>query len=125
MPLISITPKKNVELLHNTILELQQKCESCDLLREKTVKEIFTYAVSNDYVTDDGPAMVAIASYDNNIYAIHAPEYLTDKQFVVFEFLLCNIEPQDEIIVFSQSAYIAVKKYTNGKVKPYNIYLCV
>lgn len=67
--------------------------------------------------------MVAIAKYGNDTYAIHAPEYLTKEQFVVIEFVLRDIKPDDKIVVFSQESYNALGKYSYGK--PINVRLYV
>ena len=115
MPFISRTSKKQVENQYNTIAKLQEKCEACKAFQGQTAKEIYTYEVCSDYSTDDGPAMVAIAKYGNDTYAIHAPEYLTKEQYVVIEFVLRDIQPDDKIVVFSLETYNALGKYSYGK----------
>lgn len=123
MPLVSTTPKKQIENQYNAIAKLQEKCGSCKSFRGKVAKSIFIYEICTDYKTEDGPAMLAIADFDDNNYAIYAPEYLTDKQLVVFEFLLRDVDDKDKIVVFSQRSYDAVKKYSY--VKPVNVKLHV
>ena len=123
MPFTSFTTKKHIESQYDAIKKLEEKCESCKLFRDKTAESIYIFSVKGDYETDDGPAMLSIAIYPHNTYAIYAPEYLTDKQLVAFEFLLREVEPKDKIIVFSQRSYDAVKKYSYDK--PVNVELCV
>ena len=115
MPLISTTSKKQIENQYNAIAKLQEKCESCKSFRGKVAKSIFIYEVCTDYQTSDGPAMLAIADYGNNNYAIYTPDYLTDEQLVVFEFLLRDVDKNDKLVVFSQRSYEAVKKYSYSK----------
>lgn len=123
MPLVSTTSKKQIENQYNAIAKLQEKCESCKSFRGKVAKSIFIYEVCTDYQTSDGPAMLAIADFGDNNYAIHTPDYLTDKQLVVFEFLLRDVDNKDKIVVFSKRSYDAVKKYSYGK--PVNVKLHV
>lgn len=123
MPIISYTSKKDVERHYETISKLKEKCKACELLRGKIPVSMYIYEVCKDHVTNDGPAMLAIAPYGDSTYAIYAPEYLTDEQFVVFEFLLRDAEPNDVLIVFSKESYDAVQKYSYGK--PLNVQLCV
>lgn len=124
MPIISHTPKKLVEAKHDAIVKLQEKCNSCKLLYKREVKDIFIYSVCRDYSTDDGPAMVAIAQYDEDTYAIYAPEYLTQEQYVVFEFLMRDVEPQDKLVVFSKESYDVIMKNNYSK-KPINVQMYV
>lgn len=116
MPFISTTSKKQIETECNAISKLQEKCESCNQFRGKVAKSIFIYQVYPDYKTEDGPAMLAIADFDGYGYAIYAPDYLTDEQLVVFEFLLRDVDNNDKFVVFSQRTYDAVKKYSHGKL---------
>jgi len=115
MPLISTTSKKQIENQYNAIAKLQEKCESCKCFRGKVAKSIFIYEVCTEYQTSDGPAMLAVADYGNNNYAIYTPDYLTDEQLVVFEFLLRDVDKNDKLVVFSQRSYEAVKKYSYSK----------
>ena len=124
MPIISYTPKKRVEAQHNAIRMLQEKCDSCNLFCNRECKEIFIYSVCGDYITDDGEAMVAIAAYGEHIYAIYAPEYLTQEQYVVFEFLMRDVEPQDKLVVFSKESYDAIMKNNYSK-QPIDVQMCV
>ena len=121
MPLVSTTPKKQIENQYNAIVKLQEKCKSCNLFQGKVAKSIFIYEVCTDYQTSDGSAMLAIADFGDNNYAIHEPDYLTDKQLVVFDFLLRTVDNKDKIVVFSKRSYDAVKKYSYGK--PVNVKL--
>lgn len=123
MPFISRASKKHVETQYNALAKLQEKCEACKVFQGQTAKEIYTYEVCGDYSTEDGPAMVAIAKYGNDTYAIHAPEYLAKEQYVVIEFVLRDINPSEKIVVFSLETYNALGKYSYGK--PINVQLCI
>ena len=113
MPIISTVTQKQVKAQHEAMEKLLWKCEESNLFK-KSVEQVWCYYVCGDYVTDDGPAMVAIAKF-GNVYAMRTPEYLTEKQLVVFEFVLRDAEPQDEIVVFSKKDYDAVMKYKYNK----------
>ena len=112
-----------IELHHDAIAKLQEKCESCKLFQAQTAKETYTYSVCREYVTDEGPAMVAIAKYGEDTYAIYAPDYLTERQLVVLEFILRDIKSEDKIVVFSQKCFNALGKYSYGK--QLNVRLCL
>ena len=110
MPIVSTVSKQQVEVQYNTMEKLMQQCETCNILKSKTAEEVVCYYICSDYNTEDGPAMVAIASF-GNIHAMMTPDYVTEKQLVVFEFVLRNLEPHEEIVVFSKKDYDAVKYY--------------
>lgn len=114
MPLISTVSKERVEVQYKAMEKLLWKCEECSCLKGKTAEEVWCYWVCSDYSTEDGPAMVAIAKF-GNVYAMRTPDYLTEKQLVVFEFVLRDAAPQDEVVVFSQRDYDAVQKYKYSK----------
>ena len=114
MPFIAKTSKEEIELQSTIIAKLEEKCASCTKLLEESVDSIWTYSVVVGYRTDDGPAIVAIAKY-GNIYAIYEPEYLTEEQLVVYEFLIRDVESKDRLIVFSKRGYDAIKKYDYNK----------
>ena len=122
MPLVSTTSQKQIEAEYNAIKKLQEKCKSCKAFRGKVAKSTFIYLV-HGYKTDDGPAMLAIANYEDNNHAIYTPAYLTEEQLVIFEFLLRDVDKNDKITVFSRRSYDAVKKYSYGK--PVNVKLHV
>ena len=113
MPIISTVTQKQVKVQQEAMEKLLWKCEESNLFK-KSAEQVWCYYVCGDYATDDGPAMVAIAKF-GNVYAMRTPEYLTEKQLVVFEFVLRDAEPQDEIVVFSKKDYDAVMKYKYSK----------
>lgn len=122
MPMTGVDPKEDIEAEYNTIKELQENCESCKLFKNKTADEVFIYKIFSEYETEDGKAMVAIARY-GEIYAIHPPKYLTGEQWVVLEFFLRNLEPNDRLVVFSQETFVNLGRYSYGK--QLNVQLCV
>ncbi len=123
MPFILTTSKKGIEEQNQAIAKLQEKCESCKWFKGNVAQDIFIYLAYEDYTTEDGSAMLAIADFGNNDYAIYMPDYLTDEQLAVFEFLLRDVDDKDKLVVFSQRSYDAVKKYSHGK--PVNVKLYV
>lgn len=122
MPIISIIPKKTIVAEYNTINELQEKCESCELFKKKTADDIFIYKVETDYRTEKGDAMIAVARYGDT-YALHPPKYLTGKQWTILEFFLGYLEPKDKLVVFSQETFENLEKYSYGN--ELNVQLCV
>ena len=113
MPIISTVAQKEVNAMHEAMEKLLWKCEESKRLG-KGAEQVWCHYVYGEYATDDGPAMVAIAKF-GNVYAMRTPEYLTEKQLVIFEFVLRHVEPQDEIVVFSMRDYDAAMKYKHGK----------
>jgi len=131
MPIVSSISKQEVEAQHDAISKLQEKCKLHGVFRGKEVKKIFIYKICVDANwrnsrTEDGPAMAAVATFDDNgnKYAIYAPEYLNESQKnSIFELLLRNVEKKDKIAVFSKDSYEVVKKYCYDK--PVNVKLYV
>ena len=124
MPVISTKNKQQIQREYNAIAELKRKCESCKRFLGKEAELEYIYYICNEYTTENGPALLAVADFGDKNYAIYDPEYLTDKQLVVFEFLLRDIEDNDRIVVFSKRGYNAIKKY-NRNGKKIDIKLCV
>ena len=122
MPMLSLVSKKQLELQLNSLLELEKKCVEHKIFKETEEANFYTFSILRDYTTESGHAMLAVAN-SNNVYAIHTPEYLTEKQMAVFEFLLRDAEPHEKIIVFSQKSYDAVKKYSYGKSLNVTLYV--
>lgn len=109
MPIIRREPKVNVEKQQEALKNLEIR------LGNKKIMEEYIFQVEGEYETDEGPAMLAFAELKNGSYAIYAPKYLSEKQLVVFEFLLREVDEKDQLLVFSQRDYEAVKKYSYGK----------
>ena len=131
MPIVSSVSKKEVEAQYDAISKLQEKCKLHGVFRGSEAKRMFSYkiCVDSDYSnkrTDDGPAMAAVAVFDDNgnEYAIYAPEYLNQEQKdSIFELLLRDVEKKDKIAVFSNDSYEVVEKYCYDK--PVNVKLYV
>ena len=123
MPIVSKTFKKDIEAQCEAISKLQEKCKLHGVFRGKEAKEIFIYQICVDSFdwnthTEDGPAMVAVAVFDDNgnEYAIYAPEYLNQRQRnSVFQLLLKEADKNDTIAVFSWDDYDALCKYSYDK----------
>ena len=111
MPLIATISKKEVERQKKTleILELNLG-ELCN-----KIKIEYIFQLTNYYATNDGPAMLAVAILEDGRYVVYGPEYLTKKQLIIFEFLLQDVDFDDNILVISQRDYDAIKKYLFGR----------
>ena len=120
MPIVSHTPQKTIELQHNAIKALEELCSKN--FPGKIADYTFTYSICNQYVTYDGPAMIAVAQY-GNWYAIYVPEYFSEEQFKIFEYFLRDAEENDTFFVFSEKSHAAMKKYSYGK--PINVVLYI
>jgi len=112
MPLVSINPKKEIISYYELIQMLEKKCESCKLFAGKEAENTFIYSVSNP-IHPKFDTSVAVSKY-GKIYAMCTPEDLTEKELVVFEFILRDADPDEEIVVFTKRDYHAVKKYMYG-----------
>jgi len=120
MPIVSHTSQKTIELQHNAIKALEELCSK--IFTGKIADYIFTYSVCDQYETDDGPAMIAVAQY-GNWYAVYAPEYFSEEQFKIFEYFLQKAEENDTFFVFSEKSRDAMRKYSYGK--PVNVVLYI
>ena len=113
MPLVSIIPKEEICKQHELIGMLMIKCKSCKFFARRKAEQTWIYAVANP-IHPQYDTMVAISKYGEK-YAILAPEDLTEKELIVFDYLMNEIGHNDEIVVFSQRDYDAVKKYLRDK----------
>lgn len=115
MPSIITANQKEIKLQQKAMEELMSKCEENNLFKGKPAEEVLCYYYVLGYnYTDDGAPIVAIAKFEN-VYAMRAPECLTEEQLEVFKFALQDVQPQNEIVVFSQRDYDAVMKYKYNK----------
>ena len=123
MPMITVTGKARIELQHNLISGLDEKCKSCELLRGKIAQRSYTYEVYRNYTNVEDTFIIAIAAYGGGIYAMYALEEVAEKKMRFLEYFLKDLEPEDVIIVFSEKIFKAVKKYSYGR--PINVELYV
>lgn len=131
MPIVSSISKKEIEAQHDAILKLEEKCKLHGVFRGKEAKEVLIYKICVDSLyrnsrTEDGPAMAALATFDDNgnEYAIYAPEYLNQLQKnSIFAQLLKEVESKDKIAVFSKDTYEVVKKYCYDKPVDVKLYV--
>lgn len=112
MPIIGTIPKKDIDSKYETIQELLEKCESCEMFKGQTPSQVVIYTIYKEYTTKDGEAMIAIAKYGNT-YAIHPAKYLQGKQWKVLSFLLNDMEDYNEVAVFSEE----LKKKSAGTLQ--------
>ncbi len=113
MPFIGKVHMKNVEAKYKLLKELQELCNSRDLLKNNTPDEVFVYQDMIDNQTQDGFAMIGVARYENT-YVIQPASYLSGSQWSILEFFLRDMKPQDHIVVFSQELFNNVRKYSKG-----------
>jgi hypothetical protein len=92
---------------------LMLKCKESKLFARKDAEQTFIYSVSNPIPTRYD-MMIAISKYGKK-YAMLTPEDLTEKELMVFEFVLRDVDLDEEIVVFTKREYDAVKKYLYGK----------
>ena len=122
MSRISTISKETIEAEYNTIKELQEKCESCKLFKKKTADDVFIYKFDRSCSTENEDAMIAVARY-GNIYAIHSSKNFTEKQWDILKSFVTDVEPKDELVVFSQEIFRNLVKYSY--FKQLKIQLCV
>ena len=113
MPLVSISFKEEIVGQYELLQTLEEKCKkSIFFAKGKESDKTFIYSVSNP-IPPKYNTMVAISQYGKR-YAMLTPEDLTEKDLVVFEFILRDADPDEEIVVFTKRDYHAVKKYLYG-----------
>jgi len=113
MPLVSVISKEEICKQHGMIGMLMIKCKSCKLFERKEAERSWIYTVSNP-IHPKYDTMVAISKYGKK-YAMLTPEDLTEEEMIVFAYVLDDAEPDEEIVVFTQRDYDAVKKYLRDK----------
>ena len=113
MPLASTISKEEICKQHGLIGMLMIKCKSCKLFAGKEAEQTFIHSVSNP-IPPKYNMMAAISKYGKK-YAVLTPEDLTEKELVIFEFILREADPDDEFVVFTRREYNAAKKYLYGK----------
>lgn len=101
-----ILTNNQIEVQYEVIKKLRQKCDECKLLRDKDLEQIWAYSMPA-FLTEAGDAMVAMAHYSDNTYAIYAPEYL-EEQCKIFEYVMKVMYPIKQLIVFQKKVYDAL-----------------
>ena len=113
MPFVSTISKNKVAEQYNTIKLLEKSCKSCKLFVRREPEYTIIYSIHNpDSRIQD--SMVAISKYGKT-YAMRTPENLSMEGFGIFEFVLRDLETDEEIVVFSRKDYDAVKAYLRDK----------
>ena len=112
MSYVSTIPKKNVKFYQDVLDRLDSLI--APLLNGAEPEDEFLYKLDSRYSTSDGPAMIAVAHIGDKC-ALYAPEYLSENQLVIFEYLLRDVDSNDHLVVFSQRDYDVVQKYLYGK----------
>lgn len=120
MPFSSTVTQKTLEVKLDAIQKLRWKCEECKHFKGKDPEVAWCFEISDyyddKYSSENGPAIVAIAKF-GDVYAMMTPMYLTEKQMVVWEFVLRMMEEKDEIVVFSQRDFDVISRYNFKRIK--------
>ena len=124
MSLTQTTSKEELNAELNLITELEEKCKSCKYLTETFINHmrVFVYYDCLDYISEDGPAMMAYAKCGHT-YAIYPAKYLKGELWAILEFFLRKLEPNDTIVVFSQETFNNLQERSSGK--KFNVQLSV
>ena len=113
MPMSSMISKEEVCKQYGLLGMLEIKCKRSKLFAKKEAEQTFIYSIFNP-IPPKYSMMAAISKYGKK-YAILTPEDLTEKELVIFEFVLREADPDDEFVVFSKRDYHAAKKYLYDK----------
>lgn len=116
MPIVSTETMKQVKTKYFLLDTLKFLCSGhYEVFKKEAPEHLFVFEVETDHKTEDGPAMVAVACSGNKC-AMITPGYTTEKQMVIYEYLLRKAEPNDEFFVFYTRDLEAVKKciYSEG-----------
>lgn len=106
----------------DALKRLQEFCSSkCVMTENLTPQKTYIFSVINGYTTEDGPPMIAVNEYEDKLYAVYAPEWLTYKQYDVFR-LFMEFFSDERIVLFSKVAYEAAMEHV-GDTKVV-LYLC-
>ena len=100
--------KEHIAEEYITLERLESKCNSCRFFKGRNAEETFIYVV---YEPD---TMVGISRYGKK-YAMLTPDSLTEEELIVFAYVLEEMGPDEEIVVFTKRDYNAVLKYLRGK----------
>lgn len=113
MPISLTISKKEVVNQYEIIKMLEEKCKTCRMFVEKEADSTFIYSISNP-IAPKYLAMVAISKYGKT-YAMLTPDNLNQEDLLIFESVLRSADPDEEIVVFTERDYNAVKKYLYNK----------
>ena len=117
MPFVSIVYEKDLKVQYDAMQELKDELKRSGLPKPD---EIFIYQATDfhhQYLTSKGPTIIVAAKFKNEI-AIKSVSYLTDSQLEIFSFFFEDTGLYENIIVFSEKDYNAIKKCLhNSKVK--------
>ena len=87
MPVTNIYRREIIELQHQLIKELEEKCKNCKYLNADKEEMLYIYSIEGKYNSKKRPTMIAVAQY-TDAYAIHVPKYIEKKQWIIFESFL-------------------------------------
>ena len=131
MPMVSYYSQDSLHAQMKMFEKLKIAVRGCDLLDDEKLKGFYilkVHDVGSRYSSDDGPAWIAFAQYDDELhtYAIYAPDYFTQEQFATVEFLLRDIPYGSRIVVFSQECYDKAMEWNDfiGE-SAFDVHLCV
>lgn len=94
----------------DALKRLQEACSQCEMIKDLTPQKTYIFSVINGYMTEDGPPMIAVNEYEDKLYAVYAPEWLTYEQYNVFEFFM-KFFFEERIVLFSKKSYDEAMKH--------------
>lgn len=111
MSFVSVVPKQVVQIHQDAFVQLENGVKKLNM--DAPIEKEYIFELDEKYSTENGPAFIAIAKIDNT-FVLYAPDYLTAKQMIVFDFHLSGVNENINICVLSKRDYDAVKRCVLG-----------
>lgn len=111
MPMVSRTTKSCIESESNLLKALETQIASWS----QKPTSMYIFELHQVFDGKEEFPEIAVATFGPHSCALYAQENLTEKELVIFEFFLRDLDPDDQIVVFNQRDFDAVKKYLYGK----------
>lgn len=112
MPFTSTISKQQLNMHLNALKTLEQKI--ANYYGDVEVKDERIFKLIDYNHNGYHAPIVALATIGDET-ALYSPEWLTEKDLVIYSYLLRDADSDDHIVVFSQKDYDAVKQYLYGK----------
>ena len=112
MALTSVISKQQLKMHLDALKTLEQKIAYYYGDVEVEDERIFKLI---DYNLNSNQALIVALATIGDETALYSPEWLTEKELVIYSYLLRCADSDDHIVVFSQKDYDAVKQYLYGK----------
>lgn len=119
MPMTITTSKETIRKSSLVLKTLERKCMCFYSDDEPQSEYVFEYLSSKNFSessSEDTIAVLGVAAYDDNRYAVFASETLSlDSRNKLFEAFAENFESGDKLIVFTRLDYEAAKEAFKDK----------